>query len=83
MPWDINKGAAGLEGNNLSGRKKRYRVYTVQRRGMGIMSAIELCRRAWVKLEFCKGNATDGRNDSAITTKRKTGRVTTWGPGTR
>jgi hypothetical protein len=61
MPWDINKGAAGVSGNNLLWAKEAGIEFTpVQRRGQGIMSAIELCRRAWALLEFAPGTATDG-----------------------
>ena len=61
MPWDINKGVAGMEGNNLLWAKEAGIESTpVQRRGRGIMSAIELCRRAWAKLEFCEGSAAEG-----------------------
>jgi hypothetical protein len=61
MPWDINKGAAGVSGSNLQWAKEAGIEFTpVQRRGQGIMSAIELCRRVWSLLEFCPGTATDG-----------------------
>jgi len=60
-PWDINKGAAGMEGNNLKWAKEAGITFTpVQRRGYGIMSAIELCRRIWESVEFSEGTASDG-----------------------
>lgn len=61
MPWDINKGAAGVSGSNLQWAKEAGIEFTpVQRRGHGIMTAIEICRRIWPKLEFAKGSASDG-----------------------
>jgi len=61
MPWDINKGAAGMSGSNLQWAKEAGIEFTpVQRRGYGVMTAIEICRRLWGKLEFAKGTATDG-----------------------
>ena len=61
MPWDINKGAAGVSGSNLQWAKEAGITFTpVQRRGNGIMSAIEICRRLWGKLEFVAGTANDG-----------------------
>ena len=61
MPWDINKGAAGLSGSNLQWAKSAGIEFTpVQRRGHGIMAAIELCRRLWGVLEFVEGTAVDG-----------------------
>lgn len=55
-PWDINKGMAGLDGNNHQWAKQSGIDFTtVKRRGYNIMEAIEICRRRWTGLEFSEG----------------------------
>ena len=52
-PWDINKGIAGIDGNNLQWAKESGIDFTaVPRRGYSIMNAVEICRRRWNGLHF-------------------------------
>jgi len=52
-PWDINKGIAGVEGNNLQwARESGIEFTSVPRRGHHIMQSIEICRRAWQYAHF-------------------------------
>lgn len=52
-PWDINKGIAGVEGNNLQWAKESGIDFVpVPRRSNGIMNSIEICRRKWKICSF-------------------------------
>ncbi len=57
-PWDINKGIAGIDGNNLQwARESGIEFVPVPRRGYNIMAAIEICRRRWNGLNFASKTA--------------------------
>ncbi|RLI52555.1 MAG: hypothetical protein DRP09_17685 [Candidatus Thorarchaeota archaeon] len=51
-PWDIHKGIAGLDGNNLQWAKDAGIDFQPVKRSGSVMEAIELCRRLWRFLHF-------------------------------